>query len=326
MRTARLTVVMVAHGSRDPRAAVATESLARALRRSRPGWGVRASYLDHDGPRPLEVLAGLPAGSRAVLVPLLLTEAYHGRVDLPAVLRDAAGLPVRVTMSRVLGPSSPLLLDALCAKLSTASPAAHPPLAPLPLAPLPLAPLPLAPPPLTAPPLALPPASLPVSGSLSGSAACLLHPDSSACAVPGSGSEGAPGVLPRRRAGLDAVVLASAGTRDAAARETVAEAAERLGERLGVPSAVSYASGAGPRADEAVAGLRERGARRVGMAAYFLAPGLLYDKAASAARAAGAVAVADPLAASPDLVRLVAGRVEAALGREFPASPLAEVA
>jgi len=46
-------VVLVAHGSRDPRAAAATEALARAVRRARPGWDVRASYLDHAGPRPL---------------------------------------------------------------------------------------------------------------------------------------------------------------------------------------------------------------------------------------------------------------------------------
>jgi len=85
-------VVLVAHGSRDPRAAAATEALARAVRRARPGWDVRASYLDHAGPRPLDVLAALP-GRRAVVVPLLLTKAYHGRVDIPAVLAEAADLP-----------------------------------------------------------------------------------------------------------------------------------------------------------------------------------------------------------------------------------------
>lgn len=95
MRSARLTVLLVAHGSRDPRAAASTEALARAVRRSRRDWDVRASYLDHAGPRPLDVLSALPAGSRVVVVPLLLTAAYHGRVDVPAVVEAAATLPDR---------------------------------------------------------------------------------------------------------------------------------------------------------------------------------------------------------------------------------------
>nr|WP_309238265.1 CbiX/SirB N-terminal domain-containing protein [Actinoplanes aureus] len=226
-------MVLVAHGSRDPRAAVATEALARAVRLDRPEWEVRASYLDHDGPRPLDVLASLGA-RRAVLVPLLLTAAYHGRVDLPAVIRAAESLPVSVTATDVLGPASPLLLAAVCRRLP--------------------------------------------------------------------------------RVSLDAVVLAAAGTRDAAARQTVAAAAEALGARLGLPSAVGYASGPGGTAGEAVAALHSAGARRVGMAAYFLAPGLLYDVAARSARDAGAVAIAEPLGAAPELVRLVAARAEAALG------------
>ncbi|MEU4618982.1 CbiX/SirB N-terminal domain-containing protein [Actinoplanes sp. NPDC023801] len=246
MRSARLTtprrpaVVLVAHGSRDPRAAASTSSLARAVQRARPDWTVRASYLDHAGPRPLDVLAALP-GPRAVLVPLLLTAAYHGRVDLPAVIREAAALSIRVTATDVLGPASPLLLGAVSRRLP--------------------------------------------------------------------------------RTGLDAVVLAAAGTRNDAARQTVADAAVALGERLGLPSAVSYASGPGPRADEAVSGLRAAGARRVGMAAYFLAPGLLYDASVDAARSAGAVAVAEPLGDALELVRLIGARVDPIL-----AGPLANAA
>ncbi|MET0423056.1 MAG: CbiX/SirB N-terminal domain-containing protein [Actinoplanes sp.] len=244
----RLAVVLVAHGSRDPRAAAATSALARAVRRARPEWAVRASYLDHAGPRPLDVLAELP-GRRAVVVPLLLTAAYHGRVDIPAVLAEAAGLPIDITLADVLGPlptarprSSAvpsLLLDALSRRLSDAA----------------------------------------------------VAPD------------GSP---------LDAVVLAAAGTRDAAARETVEWAAEALSARLSLPCAVAYASAAPPTAGEAVARLRAEGARRVGMSAYFLAPGFLYDLAVRSAQEAGAVAAASPLTDAPELVRLVTARVAAA--------------
>jgi sirohydrochlorin ferrochelatase len=244
MRPARLAVVLVAHGSRDPRAAESTEALARAVARAHPGWEVHASYLDHAGPRPLDVLAGLSARRhrRAVLVPLLLTAAYHGRVDVPAVAAAArdAGLPIAVTIADVLGPVSPMLVAGLVRRLPAA--------------------------------------------------------------------------------GLDAVVLAAAGTRDAAARVTVEEAAAELGARLGIPSAVAYASAAPPTPAGAVSALRAAGARRVGVAAYFLAPGRLYDAAMDSARSAGAVTVAPPLSDAPELVGLIGLRVDGALSSGLAAA------
>ncbi|GAB2628800.1 hypothetical protein Aab01nite_21450 [Paractinoplanes abujensis] len=242
MRTARLTdrlaVVLVAHGSRDPRAAAATEALARAVRRAHPAWEVHASFLDHAGPRPLDVLRSLP-GRRVVLVPLLLTAAYHGRVDIPAVVAEAAALPVEVTLADVLGPSA-LLVDGVARRLGPT--------------------------------------------------------------------------------GADAVVLAAAGTRDAAARETIMWAAAALSARLSVPCVAAYASAAPPGPGAAVELLRAAGARRVGMAAYFLAPGRLYDVAVRSSLEAGAVAVAEPLGDAAEVVRLVAARVLAATGRLLPAA------
>jgi sirohydrochlorin ferrochelatase len=114
-------------------------------------------------------------------------------------------------------------------------------------------------------------------------------------------------------ADLDGLVLAAAGTRDAAARETVSLVSSALGARFGVPCVPAYATAAGPRPEEAVALLRAAGCVRVAMSAYFLAPGRLYDAAAGAARTAGAVAVADPLGAVPALARLVRRRAEDAL-------------
>ncbi|WP_348651090.1 CbiX/SirB N-terminal domain-containing protein [Micromonospora sp. WMMD812] len=101
-------VVLVAHGSRDPRAAAATGALARAVSAARPGTPVSASWLDHTDPDPAEALRALAdAGHpRAVLVPVLLTAAYHRRVDIPAAVAaaraSAPSLSVRVT--DVLGP------------------------------------------------------------------------------------------------------------------------------------------------------------------------------------------------------------------------------
>jgi sirohydrochlorin ferrochelatase len=115
MRPAQVTLVLVAHGSSDPRAALQTRALARSV-------GGVAAFLDHAGRRPGEVLQGLEqAGHRsAVVVPLLLTSAYHGRVDIPAA---AAGSGLEVALADVLGPVDgevpPELLDALAARLGS---------------------------------------------------------------------------------------------------------------------------------------------------------------------------------------------------------------
>jgi sirohydrochlorin ferrochelatase len=231
-------VVLVAHGSRDPRAAASTRALARAVAAARPGLDVRTAYLDHTHPKPPQVLGALQAAGHAAatVVPLLLTAAYHGRVDIPAVLDRARadGLRASITLTDVLGPVDgevhPALLAGLRRRLS----------------------------------------ALDVS--------------------------------------YDALVLAAAGTRVAEARETVREAASALGASLGVPCVPAYASAAGPTGADAVRQLQRDGARRVAVAAYFLAPGRLYDMVTSSAREAGAVAVADPLGNAREIAHLVLDR------------------
>jgi len=106
--------VAVAHGSRDPRATATVESLLDLVRAR--GLDVRTSYLDHAPPSPVQALDGL---GDAVVMPLLLTAAYHSKIDLPGVLATARRrdpvLSVRVTGT--LGPH-PLLLDALERRLA----------------------------------------------------------------------------------------------------------------------------------------------------------------------------------------------------------------
>jgi sirohydrochlorin ferrochelatase len=121
-------LLLVAHGSSYPRAAATTRALGRAVAAVRPGSVVTTAYLDHAGPRPDEALARLQAaGQEAVtVVPLLLTAAYHGRIDLPAVVAKAraAGVHVPVAISDVLGPTAAgvpdLLLAGLCRRLAQA--------------------------------------------------------------------------------------------------------------------------------------------------------------------------------------------------------------
>ncbi|WP_026122821.1 sirohydrochlorin chelatase, partial [Nocardiopsis halotolerans] len=78
----------------------------------RPGLDVRVSYLDHVAPSAedaLEELAARGAGE-AVVLPTLLTAAFHSKVDLPEVLARARGRSpwLRVHYADTLGPH-PLL-------------------------------------------------------------------------------------------------------------------------------------------------------------------------------------------------------------------------
>lgn len=111
-------LIAVAHGSRDPRAAATVEAVLDGVRLSRPGLDVRTAYLDHAPPTLARALSGL---DEAVVLPLLLTAAYHSRVDIPAALREASSRRPRLHahVGATLGPH-PLLISALERRLENA--------------------------------------------------------------------------------------------------------------------------------------------------------------------------------------------------------------
>nr|BEK65201.1 sirohydrochlorin chelatase [Kitasatospora purpeofusca] len=231
-------LLLIAHGSRDPRHAAAVAALVGHLRALRPGLDVATAYLDHCAPRIPQVTARLDRP--AIAVPLLLNRAFHAKHDIPAALRTAgADLP----LADVLGPS-PLLLAALDRRLTEA-----------------------------APELASPAA--------------------------------------RARTG---VVLAAAGSSDPAAdAATRAVAAGWRRTRGWAAVEVAYASAGGPRVPDAVAALRRTPAvERVAVSPYLLAPGLLPDRIAEAATGAAADHLADVLAPTPELARLLLTRYDEA--------------
>ncbi|MBJ6643099.1 cobalamin biosynthesis protein CbiX [Streptomyces sp. BSE7F] len=109
----RPVLLVVAHGSRDPRHAATVHDLVRRVRAQRPGLRVETGFLDFNVPSVGAVLESLDAeGVRDVVaLPLLLTRAFHAKADIPAVLSEAPPR-LRVRQADVLGPS-PLLLAAL---------------------------------------------------------------------------------------------------------------------------------------------------------------------------------------------------------------------
>ncbi|MYS70944.1 sirohydrochlorin chelatase [Streptomyces sp. SID5926] len=109
----RPVLLVVAHGSRDPRHAATVHALVRRVRALRPDVRVETGFLDFNVPSVPGVLESLETeGVRDVVaLPLLLTRAFHAKADIPAVLA-AAPPRLRIRQAEVLGPS-PLLLSAL---------------------------------------------------------------------------------------------------------------------------------------------------------------------------------------------------------------------
>jgi sirohydrochlorin ferrochelatase len=106
MRFARLVTVLVltAHGSADPRAAASAHEVAQTIRMLRRDVDVRVAFCEQNSPNLSDVLAA--AGRNAVVVPLLLADAYHARVDIPAMIRES-GLTCR--QAGVLGEDDRLI-------------------------------------------------------------------------------------------------------------------------------------------------------------------------------------------------------------------------
>ena len=120
-----LPLVAVAHGSSDPRAAASVDTLlslvrARAAAAGYPGLDVRAAYLGHAAPTLAQALGAVDGA--AVVLPLLLTAAYHSKTDIPKVLHEARRARPRLGISygRPLGPH-PLLRRALERRLAEAA-------------------------------------------------------------------------------------------------------------------------------------------------------------------------------------------------------------
>jgi sirohydrochlorin ferrochelatase len=106
-------LIALAHGSRDPRSARTVREIVATTKQMRPDLRIEPAFLDHARPSLDTVVDRLVAkGEREiVVVPLLLTSAFHARVDVPQAVEAAAsrhdGLAVRT--AEVIGTDASLL-------------------------------------------------------------------------------------------------------------------------------------------------------------------------------------------------------------------------
>jgi sirohydrochlorin ferrochelatase len=87
-------LVLTAHGSVDPRAAANTHAIAERIRRNRPGLDVRVAFCETSTPNLRDVVAEIDG--QVVVTPLLLADAYHARVDIPAMIANSGALQADV--------------------------------------------------------------------------------------------------------------------------------------------------------------------------------------------------------------------------------------
>lgn len=87
-----MTLILTAHGSADPRSAQTAHAIVDCIRRLRPTLDARIAFCEQSSPNLRDVLGTLRRS--AVVVPLLLADAYHARVDIPEMIA-ASGADVR---------------------------------------------------------------------------------------------------------------------------------------------------------------------------------------------------------------------------------------
>lgn len=107
------SLVLLGYGSNDPRVAQVSHEIRTRLLALRPELDVHVAFLDHCAPTGLQVVNKLVRrGVREVVfVPLLLSDAFHAQVEVPAVIAQvqAAHPSLQVIASRPIGPEATLL-------------------------------------------------------------------------------------------------------------------------------------------------------------------------------------------------------------------------
>ncbi|RJO69910.1 sirohydrochlorin chelatase [Nocardia panacis] len=256
-QAARPALIAVAHGSRDPRSAATMAAVVAGVAGARPDLDIRLAFLDLNSPSVDQVVNILAAQghSRAVVVPLLLGDAFHARVDLPGLLAAARRRHPRLhlTQADVLGPD-PRLLGALADRVreTLRSEPVRADRCTRQLSPIASAPVP--------------------TGMDSNRAAMLPTPCGAVVPLYAPITTADPPYAD----GLG-VAVAAVGSSSAEANGRTADIARRLAAETGWRTEVCFAT-TEPSVTQAISRLRARGATRIVVAPWFLAPGLLTDR------------------------------------------------
>jgi sirohydrochlorin ferrochelatase len=108
-------LIACAHGTRNAEGQAAIRQVLAEIEALRPGLQVLEAYVDVQEPELSGVVAGLPEGTAAVVVPLLLGTGYHVKVDIPKAIKPRP----EVTAAPPLGPD-PRLAELLAERLRQA--------------------------------------------------------------------------------------------------------------------------------------------------------------------------------------------------------------
>lgn len=108
-------LIACAHGTRNAEGQAAIRKVMAEIEGLRPGLQVLEAYVDVQEPELSGVVEGLPEGTAAVVVPLLLSTGFHIKVDVPKAIKSRP----EVVAARPLGPD-PRLAELLATQLRAA--------------------------------------------------------------------------------------------------------------------------------------------------------------------------------------------------------------
>ena len=86
----RSSIILFAHGARDPEWAAPFRRIAARLRAARPNLPIQLAFLELMQPALAEAVAGMAADgiTRITVVPLFLAQGSHLKEDLPRLLDE----------------------------------------------------------------------------------------------------------------------------------------------------------------------------------------------------------------------------------------------
>jgi sirohydrochlorin ferrochelatase len=107
------SLVLLGYGGSDPRVAQVSHEIRANILQIRPELDISIAFIDHWPPNALAVAGKLARRgiSEVVLVPLLLSDAFQGHAEVPALVAHIKSVhpELRLIASRPIGPEAQLL-------------------------------------------------------------------------------------------------------------------------------------------------------------------------------------------------------------------------